>query len=137
MWLSDIGHGMPAPKIAEEIVSMLHDHALARTAAGPVLALSSKTLFELRMAPGFAWRDRVRSDEELEAGELAHAMGIGDESDDVADEDVEGEIREMLETLQDFLPGGAYERGHGIGRDRRDGPPFAQGPLWGSPFSEN
>lgn len=118
--------------VVARILDRLAEGELARTGRVMYLMVSSKTLFDARRPLGMAWRDRVRSSEEVASeDELAEALlklgeGLGAGQGDSSD--IGREVRDMLGYLRDF---GSQPGERGV--------PGGQGMPgeWQSPFSEN
>lgn len=149
----------------DELVLAVVNGFRAAASAGlpgcPVITCSSKTLAEARGPRWFAWRDRVRSEDEragrgiLRSIERSVRGAVAPEPQD-RDEGAEdaagapaaqgGEERErdmsdLLGYLRDFLPGGGFsplppQPGEQGGGRRSAGEDHGR-PLWEGPFSEN
>lgn len=164
--LSDVVARQGNDELTAEILRVLRLHEEARRACAPCLVVSSRTLHDARMPVGYAWLDRVRSEDERVSGSetmeritslLDPTNNQGERASDMEsllkELDVEAissmplpegvdrramerSISDLLGLLQDLLQSG------GLTLERPEGgnPPF-DGPLgpltWGSPFSEN
>jgi NAD+ synthase (glutamine-hydrolysing) len=158
--LSDVAARQGAPELTAAILRTLRDTQPARDTWAPCLVASSRPLFAARMPQGFAWHDRVRSEEERTedrrraeriVSTLRDSDARGQTGGDVPDfshllEGLEVELksgplsegvdRETLESALGDLLGLIQDMAQSGEQPPNIGGPF--GPLtWGSPFSEN
>ncbi|MBR3314070.1 MAG: hypothetical protein IKG18_08025 [Atopobiaceae bacterium] len=162
--LSDTASRQGHEDVCAAILDRLCACELARLALPPSIAVSSRTVREMRVPLGLAWHDVVRSEDDRARrrnllAELADAFETDDKSptSDAADARMASEVASILERMQDELGSQAPTNQQdsmerqvsellGLLRDiLQDGglvsgdvSEFPLGPLtWGSPFSEN
>ena len=154
--LSDVVARQGEKRVTLDILRRLRDREEARMPYAPPLMMSSRTLFDARMPLGYAWRDRLRSeDERVRGNEMAERLsamvpGPNEEAEGprkiaVAMEGLAGGLPELPE-LPEGIDRSALESSIGdllglIQDLLQNGNPTLDGPsgpfTWGSPFSEN
>lgn len=127
--LSDVVARQGEQDVTERILSELRAHEMARRLWPPCLVASTKPLFFSHMPLGYAWQDRVRSEEEQVGAYVPeNRQKEPQEQGFVMPDGFEGTLNEIIGMLQDMVQSGEQ-------------PPSIEGPFgpltWGSPFSEN
>ena len=88
--LSDIAEDAGHPEVVSAILDRLATCEPARTACGPVLVASSRTLEDVAWPLGMAWRDRVRTKAERSGEGIGGTISLGDDLDQAIAQAVQG-----------------------------------------------
>lgn len=158
--VSDVAARQGVPDLTVAILKALHDTQPARDLCPPCLVVSSRPLFAARFPQGFAWHDRVRTDDERRQDQrLAERIVSSLRSTDALAKAAldSTDFSHLLEGLEVELKSGSVPEG--VDRESLEGAlgdllgliqdmvqsgeqlPSIEGPFgpltWGSPFSEN
>ncbi|MBO7675683.1 MAG: hypothetical protein J6S63_11860 [Atopobiaceae bacterium] len=158
--ISDVAARQGAPDVTVAILGALREKQAARDLWAPCLVVSSRPLFATRMPSGFAWHDRLRSEDERRRDQRRAERMLSALRDADAQEQSAGELPDLshlLEGLEVEFKSGSMPEGLdretlesalgdllGLIQDMAQSgeqPPNIGGPFgpltWGSPFSEN